>query len=329
MTRDVDWFPIDRWLTDMKSAVEKINEQGDAMLHEHRRESETAARNADLWHLSDRHSHSRETLLSLVVAVREIIESIDECRHLIMQHPGDERDVQRSISHCSAVIDGNLPAIEKSFVEIRHCALDLLQWTQRSARMEKSQLPETYRASFAGLIKYTPIFKPMMAAFQHDLLRINQSPGIHPETQRLVSLVNRYNAVAESARGFIGSVVEPPLELVFHETEMFAADVESLSSEQMGMVATEVNDCCQLLLYDPVEFKRRVHHVRPQLTEGIDASLVVLTISDAYKLIFTADEDPLFRQLVITLFRVVPVAQLDPATIELTRALYASFSSEQ
>ena len=97
MTRDADWFPIDRWLADMESAVEKIIEQGDEMLHEHRRESETTARKADLWQLSERHSDSRQTLLSLVAAVREIIESIEDCRHLILRHPADEREKGKGV----------------------------------------------------------------------------------------------------------------------------------------------------------------------------------------------------------------------------------------
>ena len=69
----------------------------------------------------------------------------------------------------------------------------------------------------------------MMSAFQHDLLQINQSSGIHPNTQRLLSAVTRCNSVMDSIRGFVASVVEPPLDLVFHETEAFDADITKIS----------------------------------------------------------------------------------------------------
>ena len=209
---------------------------------------------------------------------------------------------------------------------VRHSALDLLLWTQQSAKVEGGELPDKYRASYARLIAYTPIIKPLLAALQDDLLLLNNEPGLHPDTQRLISALNRYNAVAESARGFIRSVVEPPLELVFHDTEAFVSDFHALPSDQRAQVATELNDCCQLLLYDPVEFQRRVGHVRPRLAEGIDASMVILTVSAELNVVFTVDEDPVFEQLAVTLLRVIPEHELATATDDLTRALYGDFA---
>lgn len=328
MKRNADWFPVDRWLNDMQSTVDQIIEQGRLMLDAHRASSDAAAKKADFWQLDQRHDHSRAQMLKMIAAVREIIESVDECRHRVNEHPAGDQSVQASMIRCADTIDQQLPGVEDSLIEIRHSALDLLQWTQRAGRMEESGFQQSYRASFAGLIAHGPIFKPMMDAFLNDLIQINPSAEIQPDTQRLVSATNRYNAVIESARGFIGSVVEPPLELTFHETEAFDSDSASLSSESLANLATQVNDCCQLLLYDPGEFKRRVQPIRPRIADGVDASMVVLTLDGTHSLVFTVDEDPLFKQLVVTLLRVIPVDQLDRVTQELTHALYKSFSPE-
>jgi hypothetical protein len=328
MASDIDSFPVSTWLADMKAAVDRIFELGTAILDTHRLASDKAADNADRWNLVERIETERTALLCLVEKIREIVQAVVQCRQLMHSDSASQDQILDTIEYCSATIESNLPDIEKALVTIRHVALDLLLWTQRSGKIEGSELPGEYRATYGRLIAYAPIFKPMLAALQDELLLLNKEPRLRPEAQRLISALNRYNAVAESARGFIRSVVEPPLELVFHETDTFISDFQALTSDQLAQVATEVNDCCQLLLYDPMEFRRRVEHVRPQLAEGLDATLVVLTVSDGLKVIFTVDEDPVFEQLTSTLLRVVPEHELAKATDDLTRALYGHLSSD-
>jgi hypothetical protein len=118
------------------------------------------------------------------------------------------------------------------------------------------------------------------------------------------------------------------LEIVFHETESFLEDVKHLSTGERASLATDLNDCCQLLLYDVPEFNRRVKQVRPQLVEGVDASMAVLGVSGGYHVIFTVDEDPVFEQLSFMLLRVLPEDKIEAATNELAQALYGHFSSE-
>lgn len=328
MARPVDSFPIDAWLADMKAATEKITRLGSEVLDVHRGASEKAETAAEGWHLSERHHDSTQALWRLVDTVRKITESIDSCRHSIHDDAAPQSAIDQAINGCAEIIETQLPVIEDSLVAARHAALDLLQWTQREGKLEGSTLPAEYRASFAELIAYTPIFKPMMEAFQEELLRLNQQSELRPDAQRLISLVSRYNAVLDSARSFIRSVVEPPLELVFNETKAFLEDLKPISKERVAMLATEINDCCQLLLYDPAAFERRVEHVRPQLADWVDASMVVLTVNDEFKVILTVDEDPLFEQLAVTLLRVIELHQLDGAADDLTKSLYGHFTSE-
>lgn len=328
MASDLSSFPVDSWLADMKTAVDRISELGMSILDTHRSASDKAAETADSWRLADRLEQERAALLGLLENVRQIIESIERCRQLMHTDAATSDDVHGAMNQCADAIADRLPEIENAFATIRHSALDLLLWTQRAGRIEGSELPGQYRASYAQLIAYAPISKPLMASLQDELLVLNSQPGLHPDIQRLISSLNRYNAVAESARGFVRSVVEPPLELVFHDTETFANDFQALSADQRGGLATELNDCCQLLLYDPAEFQRRVERTGPRLTEGMDASMVVFTGSDGCKVLFTVDEDPVFEQLAITLLRIVPEDELATATDDLTQALYRHLSSE-
>ena len=62
--------------------------------------------------------------------------------------------------------------------------------------------------------------------------------------------------------------------------------------------------------------------------ETIDASMVVLGVSDGLHVIFTVDEDPVFEQLSITLLRVLPEHESEAAADDLTQALYGHFSPE-
>jgi hypothetical protein len=322
------WFPTDTWLADMKTAVAEITAIGSSILEAHREASARAAANAEDWHLVERLDRTREAMHCNVNSLRQIIESIENCRHAIYAEHPVEAEIHEAANFCSNTIEQRLPAIEDGLVTIRQSVLDLLQWTQRSGRLDESELPEQYRASFAKLIAHSPTFKPLMTSFQEDLLKLNESSSLHPDIQRLISLITRFNAVADSTRGFIGSIVKPPLELVFHETESFLSDLQKLSTGGKTRAATALNDCCQLLLYDPAEFRRRVTPVQPKLAEGVDSTLVVLNVCDDFRVIFTVDEDPVFKQLVATLFHILPVHDVADATDNLTRTLYDDFTAD-
>ena len=325
---DMNDFPIDSWLAEMKEAVDCIARLGRSVLETHRQASDKAAANADRWRLAERLEGERLALLDLLDCASRVVRSIVECRHAVHAGTVSESDLNRTLNGCADVIDESLPRIEESFVTARHAALDLLQWAERAGKIVDSTLPAEYRASYARLISQAPVIKPLTEQFREDLLLLKEGDRMHRAAQRLISVLSRYNAVMETARSFVRSVVEPPLELAFHETESFLDDVKALSSEQLADAATELNDCCQLLLYDVAEFNRRVRQVRPRLAEGMDASMAVLGVSGGFQVVFTVDEDPVFEQLSITLLRILPEQQIEAATNDLTRALYGHFSSE-
>jgi hypothetical protein len=57
----------------------------------------------------------------------------------------------------------------------------------------------------------------------------------------------------------------------------------------------------------------------------LNASLYVLPV-DAWRIVFTMDEDPVFEQIIVTLLRVVPADHLEGALTSLASVLYRDFS---
>ena len=320
-------LPIDAWSADMKAAIDQICEIGSLTLDTHRKASDRAATVADQWQLAARLEDERVALGRLFDSASQAIVAIEDVRRLMASQDVADGTRHRSMRDCAETIDANLPHIEQAFLTVRQSALDLLRWTQRSGHIADSDLPSRYRASYAKLTSYTPTFKPFLEAMQHELLALSKNEDHHSDVRLLLSALTRYNAVADSARSFVKSVVEPPMELVFHDTETFLSDWQEIAAARQSHLATEFNDCCQLLLYESAEFNRRVQNIRPPLADGMEASLCVLPVDDA-RILFTVDEDPVFEQLTVTLLRIVDVSDFGRACDSVTRDLYRGLSDD-
>ncbi len=317
---DDDTLPIEEWSDAMKAAIDQICEIGIQTLQTHRKSSERAAAIADGWQLAARQEDERAALFRLFEHARRIVEAIESTRRL-MRAEASASDRFASMRQCAEAIDESLPHIEQAFLTARHSALDLLRWTQQFGHVEGSELPARYRASYARLVEYSPVFRPRSESLQRDLLVLSRDKEVPAEIQRLLSALTRYNAVADSARCFVRSVVEPPMELVFHDTESFQRDWQAYDPEVRSHLGTEINDCCQRLLYEPAEFDRCVERIRPRLAGGIDASLYVLPVDDI-RILFTVDEDPVFEQLTVTLLRAVREDEFENASASVIQDLY-------
>lgn len=296
----------------MTRAIEDIQRLGLAILEQHGGASDKAAQNAKDWGLEKRQGDEYEALLSMRVAVGAVAERLDP----VLQ--------QKSPVHLEAAavaIEHNLPIIEESFLTVRHAALDLLRWSRRSGYLEGSPLPDAYRASYARLVAYTPEIKPRLDALRKELLGRSTAPDADPTVTRLLSAITRYNGVMDAARGFVQAIVDPPLELVFQETQGFLDDYARFPVDVRAALATGVNDCCQFLLYDEQAFFQGVENVRSAIAEGIDSSLYSILIRGAY-IIFSVDEDPLFNQLTVTLYRAVGNDAYEDACATVAASLY-------
>lgn len=305
-------LPLAQWEADMNVAIEEIRSIGHQIVEKHRTASEKSAEISDQWKLDERQEAEHDALLEMLRVVREVAVALSA----VIEHA-----TPNNMNQAAACIETNLPVIENTFVTIRHAALDLLRWTRRSGHLDDSDLPEKYRASYAALVAYTPKFRPKTLMLLDRLLEKAHNVDADPSIQTLLSAITRYHGLMDTARGFVRAIVDPPLELVFQETQGMVDDWGKLDLEVRAVLGTEMNDICQFLLYDKDKFDSGVEEVHHQISEGIDASLFALTCA-GHKVLLSVDEDPLFNQLNVTLYRAVTSDQFDATCKELIDKLY-------
>ena len=221
-------FSLDEWAASMASAVDEIDRFGRELLSRHRGISARAEEVCVNWRLEERQAEQRMALESLLGAGRGILEKLGEA----------ERSLEpKLMEDAAACIEQNLPAVEEAFLSVRHCAQDLLQWAERHGNEPLAELRADYRAQHGKLTAYAPVFKPRLEALQLNLAERDRAADSPPAVTRLLSAITRYNAVLDVARRFVAAVVEPPLELVFAETEPFLRDFRKIPVDTRGAVA--------------------------------------------------------------------------------------------
>lgn len=297
----------------MEAAIESISEAGAALLGEHGAAGARAAEVCRNWKLAERQHGERKVLQTMLDASEDMLQSLAPVL-------ADKETGAAQFTEAAASIERNLPVIEDAFLELRHCAQDLLHWAQRFAPLEGSSRPDEYRAAHGELIAFAPVFKPRLESLQMAL--VEKMDGNQPsvEAGRLLSAITRYNGILDTARRFVRAVVEPPLELVFAETDRFLADMQALPLSDRAELASELNDCCQSLQYDRPAFDRRVESVATHQPTGADSSLALFKHRDHHVLL-TVEEDPIFEQMTVHLLRVADTAGLPAACSEVTCAL--------
>ena len=78
------------------------------------------------------------------------------------------------------------------------------------------------------------------------------------------------------------------------------------------------------LLRTRPEWKAHVEAIAPPLVDGLEASLLMLPVAND-RILFLADEDPVFEEISITLLRVVDAAQFEAARDSIVTSLYGTF----
>jgi len=116
------------------------------------------------------------------------------------------------------------------------------------------------------------------------------------------------------------------MELVFDYAESFVKDRTKLPHGSLTKLAELLNrygesllarDAATALLVSPVEIS--------DLPRGLESSLYVLRVDEDFRLVFAADEDPIFDGIIITLLRVVSHEELESALASLAQSLYGGY----
>ena len=113
------------------------------------------------------------------------------------------------------------------------------------------------------------------------------------------------------------------MNLLFESTKQYEKDLRKFSPSARDGIIARLNQRCGFLLSNKARFGEYAYkpHVL-QLTGGLDSSLQVLRINPALRVILTVDDDPIFDQIIVTLWRMVQHDDLTKAFNAVAQSLY-------
>ncbi|MDJ0675747.1 MAG: hypothetical protein QNJ36_10265 [Calothrix sp. MO_167.B42] len=118
------------------------------------------------------------------------------------------------------------------------------------------------------------------------------------------------------------------MDILIESTKKFEKDLSKLSQAEREKVINKINDCADLFLTHKAGVYRKLHRLRlslPSLANGYESSLYMLKVSQKLRVILTVDEDPIFGQIIFTLFRAIQHQDLDKAYKSVAESLYQDF----
>jgi hypothetical protein len=113
------------------------------------------------------------------------------------------------------------------------------------------------------------------------------------------------------------------VDILIESTRNFEQDLERLSNEEKAITLKKINDCASLFPTQKVDVYRKLRRL-PLLSglNGYESSLYTLKVSQKLRVILAVDEDPIFGQVIFTLFRVVKHDDMDKAYRGIAESLY-------
>jgi len=113
------------------------------------------------------------------------------------------------------------------------------------------------------------------------------------------------------------------VDILIESTRNFEQDLERLSNEEKAITVKRINDCASLFPTRKVDVYRKLR--RLSLLSGLngyESSLCTLKVSQKLRVILAVDEDPIFGQVIFTLFRVVEHDDIDTVYRGIAESLY-------
>ncbi|RKZ51641.1 MAG: hypothetical protein DRR16_00985 [Candidatus Parabeggiatoa sp. nov. 3] len=116
------------------------------------------------------------------------------------------------------------------------------------------------------------------------------------------------------------------MEIVFESTQEFEKELARFSETERQVTIEQINQSAQLFLTEKSTLfrkLRRLHNVK--LINDYESTLYSLKVTDSIRVILTIDEDPIFEQVIFTLFRVVRKSLASQAYEAVAALIYADF----
>jgi len=113
------------------------------------------------------------------------------------------------------------------------------------------------------------------------------------------------------------------VDILIESTNAFEKDLAQLSDSDKRIAIQKINDCAKLFPIQKADVYRKLRRLPlPTVLNGYESSLYTLKISQKLRMILTVDEDPIFGQVIFTLFRVIKHDDFDKAHKGVSESLY-------
>lgn len=116
------------------------------------------------------------------------------------------------------------------------------------------------------------------------------------------------------------------MDVLIESTRKFEQDLDQLCKYDRATVVAEVNACASLFPNHETDGYRKLHQLDLLIDfNDCESSLYTLKLSKGMRAILSVDEDPIFDQVIFTLFRVVKEKELKRGYRDIAKSLYQDF----
>jgi len=113
------------------------------------------------------------------------------------------------------------------------------------------------------------------------------------------------------------------VDILIESTNAFEKDLDKLSDSDKKVAIQQINAYANLFPKKKDGVYRKLHCLPlPTVLNGYESSLYTLKVSRELRMILAIDEDPIFGQVIFTLFRVIKRDDLDEAHKSVSESLY-------
>jgi hypothetical protein len=113
------------------------------------------------------------------------------------------------------------------------------------------------------------------------------------------------------------------VDVLIESTRSFEEDLANLGKDEKASAIQKINDCASLFPRQKADVYRRLRRLPLALgLNGYKTSLYTLKVSQTLRVVLAVDEDPIFGQVIFTLYRVVKHDDLDKAYKDVAASLY-------
>lgn len=119
------------------------------------------------------------------------------------------------------------------------------------------------------------------------------------------------------------------METLIESTRRFEKDLKKLDSRDRDRVIKAINDCVAWVEAEGIRPSGQLLELKiDSHIQGYDSSLYLLKATRENRVILSIDDDPVFGQVIFTLFRIFPVDKLEENLRGLVESMYQDWRQE-